>query len=125
MPVHGPFGATQTAARFGRLRSTASARDGGQFGKRTMAGIPKLALDFLLRPATMTSRQHRYQGFPQDGENSLGNGNTTAAREGTGMRYGSCAGSRNCSAKNSPCFTPKPPPTSDGWEHQQMIVETT
>jgi len=23
-----------------------------------MAGVPKLALDFLLRPATMTSRQH-------------------------------------------------------------------
>jgi hypothetical protein len=32
-----------------------------------MAGIPKVALDFLLRPATMTSRQHGYQGFLKDG----------------------------------------------------------
>jgi hypothetical protein len=31
--------------------------DGGQFTK-TVAGVPKVALDFLLRPATMTSRQH-------------------------------------------------------------------
>jgi hypothetical protein len=54
---------------------------------RQLAGVPKLALDFLRRPARMTARQHgRCQVHnKQDGENSRGNGNTTAAREGIGM----------------------------------------
>ena len=48
--------------------------------------MPKLALDFLLRPATMTSRQHSgTQAFHKTGKTPLGDGNTTAAREGTGM----------------------------------------
>jgi hypothetical protein len=41
------------------------------------------------------------------------------------MRYGSCAACSNCPAKDSPRFTPKSVATSDEWEHQQMIVETT
>jgi hypothetical protein len=32
-------------------------------GGRQLAGVPKLALDFLLRPATMTSRQHSGTSF--------------------------------------------------------------
>jgi hypothetical protein len=51
-----------------------------------MAGVPKPVLDFLLRPATMRSRQHQVPSFLQDGENSLGDGNTTAAPGG--YRYG-------------------------------------
>src|SRR5258708_25455063 len=31
---------------------------GGRLPSETMAGAPKVALDFLLRPARMTSRQH-------------------------------------------------------------------
>ena len=51
-----------------------------------MAGVPKLALDFLLRPATMRSRQHSgTQAFHKTGKTPLGDGNTIAAREGTGM----------------------------------------
>jgi hypothetical protein len=30
---------------------------------QTMVGLPNLTLDFLLRPATMTSRQHCVPGF--------------------------------------------------------------
>jgi hypothetical protein len=52
-----------------------------------MAGVPKLSLDFLPRPATMTSRQHSGAKL-QDGENSLSDGGTTAAREGNGMSVG-------------------------------------
>jgi hypothetical protein len=89
---------------------------------------PQLALDFLLRPATMTSRQHSGPSFLQDEENSLGDGNTTAAREGTGMavwRYGSCAGCSACSAKTSACCAPKSPPTRKSGNTNKMIVETT
>ncbi len=52
---------------------------------KTMACVTKVALDFLLRPATMTSRQHSVPSFQKDEENSLGNGNTSAAREGADM----------------------------------------
>jgi hypothetical protein len=41
----------------------------------------KLALDFLLRRATMTARQLPVPNFIQDGENPLGLGYTAAARE--------------------------------------------
>jgi hypothetical protein len=55
-----------------------------------MAGASKLALDFLLRPTTMTLRPaSRYQALykkqEQDGGNPLGDGNTIAAREDLGM----------------------------------------
>jgi hypothetical protein len=46
---------------------------------------PKVALDFLLRQATITSRSIPIQSLPQDGENSLGGGNTSAGREGADM----------------------------------------
>jgi hypothetical protein len=61
--------------------------DGGRFREgETVAGLPKLALDFLPRPATMTPRQHSgTQAFHKTGKTPLGDGNTTAAREGTGM----------------------------------------
>src|SRR6266513_5637840 len=32
--------------------------NGGQFTSETMAGVPKVALDFLRRPETMKARQH-------------------------------------------------------------------
>jgi hypothetical protein len=39
--------------------------DSGHSRSETMAGVPKLALDFLLRPATMPARQHfRYPSSP-------------------------------------------------------------
>lgn len=52
---------------------------------RQWPAYQKLTLDFLLRPATMTCASIPVPSFLQDGENSLGDGNTTAAREGTGM----------------------------------------
>jgi hypothetical protein len=50
-----------------------------------MAGVSKLALDFLPRPATMTPRQHSGTKLSIDGENPPGDGNTIAGLEGTGM----------------------------------------
>jgi len=51
-----------------------------------MAGVPKLALDFLPRPATMRLRQHSgTQASIRRGKTPLGDGNTIAAREGIGM----------------------------------------
>jgi hypothetical protein len=49
---------------------------------------PKAALDFLVRPSTMTSRQHSGTELFIDGENPRGDGNTIAAWEGTGMKVG-------------------------------------
>ncbi|MCS3900170.1 hypothetical protein M2171_009303 [Bradyrhizobium japonicum USDA 38] len=48
-----------------------------------MAAASKLALDFLLRRATMTLRQLPVPNFIQDGENPHGCGYTVAAREGS------------------------------------------
>jgi hypothetical protein len=68
----------------------------------------------------MTSRKHSGTSFIQDGENSLGDGNTIAAWEGTGMavwfmRWLQCADTIQAAngiaialrCKNSPAFAPE------------------
>jgi len=51
-----------------------------------MAGVPKPVLDFLLRPATMTSRQHSGTKLSTRRGKLARDGNTTAAQGG--YRYG-------------------------------------
>src|SRR5258708_22920404 len=50
-----------------------------------MAGVPKVALDFLLRPATMTSRQHSGTKLSIRRGKLARRRQTAAAREGTDM----------------------------------------
>jgi hypothetical protein len=51
-----------------------------------MADVPKPVLDFLLRPATMTSRQHSgYQAFYKTGKTRSATAIPLRRREGTGM----------------------------------------
>src|SRR5882672_1211992 len=91
-----------------------------------MAGVPKLALDFLLRPATMTSRQHSSTKLSTRRGKPARRRQHHCCAEGPVWRYGSCAGCSACSAKNSPFFfRAESPPALEEREHQQMIVETT
>jgi hypothetical protein len=98
---------------------------GGRSPSETLAGVPKVALDFLLRPARMMSRQHSGTKLSTRRGKLARRRQTAAAREGADMRYGSYAGCSACSAKNSPCLAPKSPLALEAWKHQQMIVETT
>src|SRR5258708_23843306 len=50
-----------------------------------MAGVPKVALDFLLRPATMTSRQHSGTKLSIRRGKLARRRQTAAAREGADM----------------------------------------
>jgi hypothetical protein len=50
-----------------------------------MAGVPKVALDFLLRPARMTSRQHSGTKLSIRRGKLARRRQTTAAREGADM----------------------------------------
>ena len=92
----------------------------------TMTDVPKLALDFLLRPATMTSRQHSGTTLSTRRGKPARRRQHHCCVEGPVWRYGSCAGCSARSAKNSPVFfRAEAPPALEEWEHQQMIVETT
>jgi hypothetical protein len=91
-----------------------------------MAGVPKPVLDFLLRPATMRSRQQfRYQAFYKTGKTRSATAIPLRRREGTGMAVWFMRGLQCLLCEESTWFTSKSPPTPAEWKHQQMIVETT
>jgi len=91
-----------------------------------MAGVPKPVLDFLLRPATMMSRQHSgYQAFHKTGKTRSATAIPQRRREGTGMAVWFMRGLQCLLYEESTCFASKSPPTPEAWKHQQMIVETT
>ena len=88
-----------------------------------MAGVPKLALDFLLRPATMTpSPAFRYQALHKTGKTRSATAAATAAREGGDMAcMAQCLLCEECALFCAEiCHS-----TLEVVEHQQMIVETT
>src|SRR5258708_15420695 len=58
---------------------------GGRLPSETMAGAPKVALDFLLRPARMTSRQHSGTKLSIRRGKLARRRQTAAAREGADM----------------------------------------
>ena len=58
---------------------------GGRSPSETMAGVPKVALDFLVRPARMTSRQHSGTKLSIRRGKLARRRQTAAAREGADM----------------------------------------
>src|ERR1051325_7450589 len=93
----------------------------GQPRDGTMASAPKLTLDFLLRPATIASRQHSGTELSIRRANPL---KKRQHRRGAGGRDMAVWFSA-CSAENWLCFVPKSPSTPQALKHQQMTVETT
>jgi hypothetical protein len=66
----------------------------------------------------MASRQHQVPSFIKDGENSLGDGNTTAAREGADMAVWIMRRLQSLPARDSPWPAPQPPPKLELCRHQ-------
>ena len=91
-----------------------------------MAGVPKPVLDFLLRPATMTSRQHSgYQAFYKTGKTRSATAIPLRRREGTGMAVCFMRWLQCLLCEEFTLFRAESPPALEEWKHQQMIVETT
>src|SRR5258708_15650646 len=91
-----------------------------------MAGVPKPVLDFLLRPATMKSRQHSgYQAFHKTGKTRSATAIPQRRREGTGMAVLFMRGLQCLLYEESTRFTSKSPPTPAARENQQKILGTT
>src|SRR5258707_15645568 len=91
-----------------------------------MAGVPKPVLDFLLRPATMMSRQHSgYQAFHKTGKTRSATAIPQRRREGTGMADFVNSGRSGVSYEQTTPLACESPPTAKRRKHQQMHVPTT
>src|SRR5258708_13997142 len=90
---------------------------GGRLPSETIAGFTKVALDFLLRPARMTSRQHSGTKLSIRRGKLARRRQTTAAQEGADMAIWFVRRLQCLFCENSSCLAPKSPLTLEAWKH--------